>query len=184
MPEICGIAAGIGVTCNDLRKPGGLFKDAWAFNIDDLRNPLAVEVDGYITDLPMDTYRLLYKFQSTKFSHEATWTEQTGEGGNKSYRQQVTLRLFNSNPTDDAVLEDLGVSNVGVIVKTNAGEFLIYGAENGLTSEGSTGGSGRQGTDATTSQVILVGDERFLPKRLLIGGSATLTQAYIDAMTA
>lgn len=184
MPLNCGIVAGMDITCDDLRKPGGLFKDVWVFNIDDLRLPIAVGTDSYLTSLELDTYRLLYKFSSTKYSHEATWTEQTGEGGNKSYRQQVTLRLFNSNPTDDAVIEDLGVSNVGVIVKTNAGEFLIYGAETGLTSDGSTGGSGRNGTDTTTSSIVLVGDERFLPKRLLIGGSAANTQIAIDAMTA
>jgi hypothetical protein len=51
------------------------------------------------------------------------------------------LRLFNSSPSDDAAIEDLGVAEVGVIVRTNAGEFLIYGAENGLTSNGSTGGA-------------------------------------------
>jgi hypothetical protein len=60
---------------------------------------------------------------------------------------------------------------------------LIYGAENGLTSDGSTGGAGRQATDATTSSIVLVGTERFLPKRLLIGGSTTTTLAYLNAAT-
>ncbi|HEU5290541.1 MAG TPA: hypothetical protein VFU05_07875, partial [Cyclobacteriaceae bacterium] len=62
-------------------------------------------------------------------------------------------------------------------------EFLILGAENGLGSDGSTGGSGRQSIDSTTSQIILVGTERFLPKRLLIGGSAANTLAYLNAAT-
>lgn len=184
MPLDCGIGAGMGVNCDDLRKPGGLYRAAWVFNLGDLRNPLPVTQGNYVTDLPLTTYQTLYKFESTKFSHEATWTEQTSDGGNKSYQQSVTLRLFNSNPTHDAVIEDLGVAEVGVIVKTNAGEFLIYGAENGLTSDGSTGGSGRQATDSTTSQIVLVGTERFLPKRLLIGGSNSSTQTYLDAMTA
>ena len=184
MPLNCLITAGIDVNCDDLRKPGGLYREAWVYNLSGLSAPLAVESEAYITNLPLSTYVGLYKFEGTKYSHEATWTEQTSDGGNKSYAQSVTLRLFNSNPTHDAAIEDLGVAEVGVIVRTNAGEFLIYGAENGLTSDGSSGGSGRQATDATTSSIVLVGTERFLPKRLLIGGSATATLAYLTAATA
>lgn len=179
----CGISSGIDVSCDDLRKPGGLFRELWAFNLSDLRNPLPVTAAGYITDIPLTTYVGLFKFAGTKFSHEAVWTEQTSDGGNKSYQQQVTMRIFNANPTDDASLEDLGVAEVVVVARSNAGEFLIFGAENGLTSDGSTGGSGRQATDATTSQIILIGTERYLPKRLLIGGSASTTLSYLNAMT-
>ena len=82
------------------------------------------------------------------------------------------------------MIEDLGVAEVGFVVKTNAGEFLILGAENGLTSDGSTGGAGRQATDATTSQIVMVGTERFLPKRFLVGGSPAATLAYLNARTA
>lgn len=184
MPINCGISAGIDANCDDLRKPGGLSKEVWGFNLSDLRTPIPVAIADYVTNLDLSTYQSLYKFSSTKYSHEATWTEQTGDGGNKSYNQSVTLRLFNSNPSDDAAIEDLGVAEIGLIVKTNAGEYLIYGAENGLSSDGSTGGAGRQAVDATTSQIVLVGTERFLPKRLLIGGSAASTKAYLDAMTA
>lgn len=184
MPVICGISAGLDANCDSLRKPGGLSKDVWAFNLADLRVPIPVELANYVTDLEFNTYRSLYRISSTKYSHEATWTEQTSDGGSKSYLQSVTLRVFNSNPTDDATIEDLGVAEVGLIVKTNAGEYLIYGAENGLSSDGSTGGAGRQAIDATTSQIVLVGTERFLPKRLLIGGSQAATAAYIAAMTA
>lgn len=183
MPLNCRFGTSIDVNCDDLRKPGGLYREAWVFNLSDLRNPLPVEDAAYVTDLPFITYMGLYKVAGTKYSHEANWTEQTSDGGNKSYQQTVTLRLFNSNPTHDAAIEDLGVAEVGVIVRTNAGEYLIYGAENGLTSDGSTGGAGRQATDATTSSIVLVGTERFLPKRLLIGGSDSATLAYLNALT-
>lgn len=179
----CLIGSGIGITCDDLRKPGGLSRDAWGFNLTDLRDPLPVTSASYVTDLPLTTYRGLYKFSGSKYSHEFTWTEQKSDGGNVSYQQSLTLRLVNSNPTDDATIEDLGVAETGWIVKTNSGEFLILGAENGLSSEGSTGGTGRQAVDATTSQIVLIGTERFLPKRLLIGGSAANTLAYLNAAT-
>jgi len=184
MPIRCGISSGIDANCDNLRKPGGVGKEVWIFNLSDLRTAIPVEIADYVKDLEFNTYKSLYRVSSAKYSHEAKWTEQTGDGGNKSYLQEVTLRVFNSDPTADATIEDLSVSEVGVIVKTNAGEYLIYGAENGLTSDASTGGAGRQATDPTTSVINLKGTERFLPKRLLIGGSQAATKAYIDAMTA
>lgn len=183
MPLNCLITGGIDVNCDNLRKPGGLSREAWGFNLTDLRQPLPVTLAQYVTDIPLYTYRGLYKFAGTKYSFEYTWTEQTSDGGNKSYLISTTLRLFNGTPTDDGVIEDLGVADTVFIVKTNAGEFLILGAENGLSSEGSTGGSGRQPTDASTSSIVLVGTERFLPKRLLVGGSAANTLAYLNAAT-
>ena len=124
-------------------------------------------------------------FESAKFSHEGTWQQQNGDGGNISYLQTVILRLANNNPSADKVIEDASVAELGVIVKTNAGEFLIFGAENGLSSgPATTGGTGRQSTDSTFTQLNLVGTERYLPKRLLIGGSTTTTQLYLDAAVA
>lgn len=181
----CGIGSGIDITCDDLRKPGGVYRAAWVYNKSALRNPLPVTSASYITDLPFSTYQSLYKFESNKYTHEGTWQEQVGDGGNISYLQTVILRLVNNNPTADAVIEDLSVAEVGVIVLTNAGEYLIFGAENGLSAgPETTGGTGRQATDSTFTQVNLVGTERFLPKRLLIANSNSATQAYIDAMTA
>jgi len=183
MPLNCRIGAGLDVNCDSLRKPGGLGREVWGFNLSDLTALLPVDQASYVTNIPLSTYKGLYKFSSTKYSFEYTWTENTGDGGNKSYNLSLTLRLFNSNPTDDAVIEDLGVADTVFIIKTNAGEYLILGAENGLTSDGSTGGAGRQATDASTSSIVLVGVERFLPKRLLIGGTASNTAAYLAAAT-
>lgn len=181
-PLQCGITDGIDIDCEDLRKPGGLYRAVWVFNRGDLRTPIDVTLVAYVTNLDLNTYQGLFLFESTKFSHEAVWTEQVGDGGNISYLQTVTLRLPNSNPTADRVIEDASVSELVVITKSNAGEFLIWGAENGLSAnDQTTGGPGRQSTDSTFATLVLAGTERFLPKRLLIGGSASLTEAYLNA---
>lgn len=185
MPLQCGIADGIDITCDDLRKPGGLYRIVWVFNKEDLRLPINVLLADYVTNLEFNTYRSIYKFESTKFSHEAVWNQQQGDGGNVSYQQTVTLRLANSNPASDAVIEDAGVSELVVITRSNAGEYQIWGAENGLgAGDGTTGGSGRQATDSTFTTLVLIGTERFLPKRLLIGGSDANTLAWLNAATA
>lgn len=180
----CGITDGIGIDCEDLRKPGGYYRAVWAFNLASLRIPIDVSLAAYVTSLEFLTYLSLYKFESTKFSHEAVWAQQNGDGGNVSYLQTVTLRLPNSNPAADKVIEDASVSELGIITRSNAGEYQIWGAENGLSSgDGTTGGNGRQSTDSTFTQLVLTGVERYLPKRLLIGGTDAATMAALDAMT-
>lgn len=181
----CGITGDIDITCADLRKPGGLYNTVWIFNLDALRIPINVTVADYVTDLEFLTYKSLYKFSSTKFSHEAVWSQQSGDGGNVSYNQTVTLRLANSNPAADRVIEDASVSELVVITRSNAGEYQIWGAANGLAAgDGTTGGPGRQATDSTFSTLVLTGVETYLPKRLLIGGSDANTLAYLNAATA
>lgn len=181
----CGIGSGIDITCDDLRKPGGVYRAAWVFNLSALRTPIPVTAEDYITNLNFNTYVSLYKFESNKFSHEGTWQQQVSDGGAVSYLQTVILRVANNNPTADAVIQDASVAELGVILKTNAGEFLIFGAENGLSASAeTTGGTGRQATDNTFTQLNLTGTERFLPKRLLIGGSSSTTQLYLDSATA
>lgn len=185
MPLNCGIEDGFDIDCSDLKKPGGLYRKVWVFNLGDLRSPVPVDLATYITNLDFNTYRSLYGFESVKFSHDATWVQQNGDGGNVSYLQTVNLRLANNTPTTDKVIEDASVAELGVITRSNAGEFLIWGAENGLASDpATTGGTGRNATDSTFTQLTLVGTERYLPKRLLIGGSATTTLAYLTAMEA
>ena len=180
----CGISNGIDITCEDLRKPGGLFRAVWVFNKSDLGIPIDVTLEDYITNLDFPTYKSLYKFESTKYSHEAVWAQQNGDGGNVSYLQTVTLRIPTNNPTSDKIIEDASVSELVVITRSNAGEYQIWGAENGLASgDGTTGGSGRQSTDSTFTQLVLTGVERYLPKRLLIGGSDAATMAALEAMT-
>jgi len=184
-PLNCGITDGMSIDCEDLKKPGGVYRAAWVFNLSALRTPIDVTLASYVTNLNFSTYQSLYLFESVKFAHEATWQQQNGDGGNVSYLQTVILRLANNNPTADKVIEDSSVAELGVILKTNAGEFLIMGAENGLSSgPATTGGTGRQSTDSTFTQLNLVGTERYLPKRLLIGGSTATTQLYLDSATA
>jgi hypothetical protein len=130
----------------------------------------------------MTTYKGLYKFESAKFSHEATWTIQRGDGGNVSFQHQVILRLFNGDPISDEILEDLTTADVFVIVETNNQELLMYGAGNGLSATEGSGTTGRQLTDNTATQVTLTGVEKYIPKRFLRTDYST-SITYLNAMT-
>jgi hypothetical protein len=151
-------------------------------NLADLRTPIPVNLAAYITDLEMTTYKGLYKFESAKFSHEATWTIQRGDGGNVSFQHQVILRLFNGDPISDEILEDLTTADVFVIVETNNQELLMYGAGNGLSATEGSGTTGRQLTDNTATQVTLTGVEKYIPKRFLRTDYST-SITYLNAMT-
>jgi len=179
----CGITAGLGVDCSDLRKPGGLAKRLWLFNLDDLRVRLNTAVQGYITDLEFNSYRGLYEVESAKFSHEATWTLQKGDGGNVLFQHQVVIRAFNNDPIDDFLIETLAVADVGVIVETNNGELLIYGGATGMNAgDPTTGSTGRQVADNTATQITLVGVDKYLPKRFLRGGSFDTSLTFLNAL--
>lgn len=178
----CAISSGIAVSCDDLRRVGGVAKRVWVGNLDDLVNPFPTG-SAYVTNLELTTYQSLYAFESSKFSHEANYTVAKSDGGNISFNQTVVLRLFNNAPTDDAVIEDLTTSDVFVIVQTNNNEFFIYGAGSGLGLTEGAGGTGRQLGDSTSTQLTLTGAEKELPKRFLRTDVQT-TLAYLEARQA
>lgn len=179
---VCGIRSGIGFVCDDLRKPGGYYSTVYIFNKEDLRVPIDVTLETYLTDIELVTYRGMYKFTSAKYSHEATWALQRSDGGSVSFLQTVTLRLPNSTPTSDVIMEDAAVSELVVITRSNAGEYQIWGAENGLSGgDGTQGGAGRQATDSAFTTLVLTGTERYLPKRLLRGTDAATLQFLNDS---
>ena len=55
-PLQCGITDGIDIDCEDLKKPGGLYRAVWVFNRGDLTVPIDVTVATYVTDLSLATY--------------------------------------------------------------------------------------------------------------------------------
>ncbi len=130
----CTITAGIDIICNDLRRTGGVAKNVWLFNIPNLRASIDVDSTTYITTIELNTYATLYRFEGAKFSHSATANLVKTDSGNVSFTHELIMKVFNTNPTDDQVLQDLTVAEVGAIVQTNNDEFFIYGAGNGLSA--------------------------------------------------
>jgi hypothetical protein len=177
----CAITSGITVSCDDLRRVGGLAKRVWIGNLEDLTNPIPSGT-AYVTNLELDTYKALYSFESAKFSHEANYQAVKSDGGNVAINQTVIMRLFNNDPTDDAVIEDMLTSDVFAIVQSNNNEFFIYGAAAGLGLTDATGGSGRQLGDSTVTTLTLTGSEKELPKRFLRTDIQT-TLNYLNART-
>ena len=178
----CLISSGISVSCQDLRRSGGIAKRVWIGNLDDLTNPFPTGA-SYVTNIELSTYQSLYAFESSKFSHEANYTISKSDGGNISFNQTVILRLFNNDPTDDQVIADLTTSDVFCIVQTNNNEFFIFGSGSGLGLTEGAGGTGRQLTDSTVTTLTLTGAEKELPKRFLRTDVET-TLAYLEAREA
>ena len=183
----CGIGSGIGIACVDLKRVGGVNKRVWLFNIDDLRTGIDV-TQSYITTLNLITYATLYKFEGAKYSHSAEAKLVRTEAGNVSWEHTVNLKINNTTYQEDAVLESLGVAEVGAIVQTNNNEFLIYGAGNGLTCTEQKDPTGVKLGDDESTTVKLSGSESTLPKRLIIaaGTSGNITQQtlfYLNSIT-
>lgn len=177
----CIISGGIDFDCSALKKTGGI-KKVWLFNLSALRVAIDPNGTGYVTSLEFTGYDGLYLFDARKYSHEFTSTLTIGDGGNASWTQELILRLFNDTPTEDQALSDLAVAEVGAIIQTNNGEFLIAGATNGLTGTAGTATTGRNPGDATATSITLSGAENQIWRRLLRNGNFADTLAYVTAL--
>ena len=138
----CGISAGLSINCSALRRVGGVNKRAFAFNIEDVT--YTVNGDGTVTAITFPSYEGLYEIVSRKQSHSGGYNLVKQEpGGNTFYNHDVILKVFPENSVDDAVIEQLGVAEVGIIIETNNKEFFLYGAYNGMENTAGTQNSGQ-----------------------------------------
>lgn len=180
----CTITAGIGIDCTDLRRTGGVAKKVWVGNIEDLRAPFNVDSVAVISNIELNTYRTLYAFEGAKFSHSATSNLAKTDSGNVSFTHEVTLKVYNTNMSDDVILQNLAVAELFVIVQTLNDDFFIYGAANGLSASAIAAQTGKNAGDDSTTTVTLTGSERTLPKRFSVNGDKNLTLARLNAQTA
>jgi|SRR6478609_3323099 len=187
----CTITTGINISCSDLKRAGGINKRLWLFNIDDLATAIVATQTGYITNIPLTTYRTLYKIEAAKFAHSYEVNEQITESGNVQWEHKLMLKVFNTDPTEDATLETFAIGEFGAIIQTNNLEFLILGAQNGMSSTEAKLKSGKKPGDDSTTEITLTGIEQTIYKRLLRQGSVAsdptaiaATLAYLNASSA
>ena len=178
----CTITSGITISCSDLKRVGGLNKRLWLFNIDDLATPIVANASGYITNIPLTTYRTLYKIEGPKFAHSFEVNENRTDSGNVQWEHKLMIKIFNTDPTEDTTLENLTLGEFGAIVQTGNLDFLILGGQNGMTSTESKLKSGQKSGDDSTSEITLTGSEQSVYKRLL-RTDVNSTLAYLNAMT-
>jgi hypothetical protein len=127
----CLITSNISINCDSLKRVGGLNSTVWIFNISDLNTPIDGNLDGYVTNIPLLTYRTLYKIEGPKYSHSFEVNEiRDDDDGTVQWEHKLMLKIVNTTPEDDALLEDLSVSEVGAIVLTGNREFIILGGQN------------------------------------------------------
>lgn len=182
----CGITSGINITCDDLKRVGGVNKRVWIFNISDLADEKYTETTGYISAINFDTYGGTYGFVSKKKSHSGGFSVQKQQpGGNSFYQHDAILKLFPDSPTEDSVIENLVVSDVGLIIEDNNEQFFLYGADNGLEVTEGTQNSGQENASDVALSLTFTGEEKDLPKRLSVGGTGTdyaATKAYLETL--
>ena len=178
----CQITSGIAIDCNSLKRVGGLNKELWLFNISDLRVPIAALTSGFVTSIPLLVYRTLYKIEGNKYSHSFEINEQRSEEGNVQWEHKLMIKVVNTTPGEDQVLEDLATGEFGAVVRTNNNDFFILGAQNGLTSTEAQLLSGKNSGDSSATSVTLTGNEATVYKRLL-NGDVNNTVAMLNAMT-
>ena len=187
MPE-CLITNGMLVTCEDLRKVGGAKKRFWVFNLDGIDKTAGTQgytIDGdlYVTAIAFNVYGGFYEFEGQRKSHSGGYQLANAEGGNRFFNHDAIVKLLNSTPADDQVIEDLGVASVGVILETNNQEFIIYGGFNGMSMTEGVQNTGAEPASDQSSVLTFQGDEKELPKRFFITDYATTLALLVSYET-
>ena len=167
----CKITADVDLTCEDLRRLGGLNTRFWMYAPADA---VATEdLDGYVESLTFASGTNTFTFESPDNSCSAGWEAVSAEGGNKFFNHTVAIKLITTTPADDAVIEEMLVAKMAVIVETQNQEFLIYGINNGLKTTEGTQNSGAEDASDTTDSLTLAGGDKLKPKRFLATDYAT-----------
>lgn len=183
MPS-CLITGGIIASCDALRRVGGVNKRFWVFNINQLDKASGTKgytyTSDYISAIFFTVYGGLYRFESQQKSHSGGSSVVAQSGGNKFFHHDVLLKLLNATPADDQVIEELLVADVGVILETNNGEFMLYGGENGMEVTEGTQNTGQESESDTAQMLTFQGEEKVLPKRVLATDYAT-TLALLES---
>ena len=168
----CKITADVDLTCDDLRRLGGLNTRFWMYAPADV-TATTEGIEGYIEALTFDTGTNTFTFESPDNSCSAGWEAVSAEGGNKFFNHTVAIKLITTTPADDAVIEEMLVAKMAVIVETQNQEFLIYGINNGLKTTEGTQNSGAEDASDTTDSLTLTGGEKLKPKRFFVTDYAT-----------
>jgi len=168
----CKVTVGIDLTCDDLRRLGGLNNRFWVYAPSDVTvDPLSIE--GYVEGLTFGTGTNSITFSSPDNSCSAGWEAVSAEGGNKFFNHTVAIKLISTTPDDDATIEEMLVAKMAVIVETQNQEFLIYGINNGLKTTEGAQNSGAEDASDTTDSLTLTGGDKLKPKRFFDTDYAT-----------
>ena len=178
---VCKITADVDLTCEDLRRLGGLNTRFWMYAPADA---VATEdLDGYVESLTFASGTNTFTFESPDNSCSAGWEAVSAEGGNKFFNHTVAIKLITTTPADDAVIEEMLVAKMAVIVETQNQEFLIYGINNGLKTTEGTQNSGAEDASDTTDTLTLAGGDKLKPKRFLATDYATTLALLVSYET-
>ncbi|NEO72137.1 hypothetical protein [Moorena sp. SIO3H5] len=177
----CGITSGIAISCEDLVAVGGVFKNAYVANLDDI-STYTLNGEGYIQAINFVGYAGLYKLESRKQAHTGGYEATIQDpGGNKFYTHTVTLKLFPGTPDEDDVIEEiLGATALVVILQDNNDNFFLYGKQNGLEQSAGTQNTGAAPASDIGHNLTLTGQEKKIPSRFRDGDFET-TKALLES---
>ena len=88
----CKITADVDLTCEDLRRLGGLNPRFWMYAPADA---VATEdLDGYVESLTFASGTNTFTFESPDNTCSAGWEAVSAEGGNKFFNHTVAIKLI------------------------------------------------------------------------------------------
>lgn len=179
----CKVTQGIGNSCEDLLKSGGISKTFWVGYKADLDTQISQAQTADINTLDFGAYGGLYRFDMTKFSGSFSDSMQRANGsGNVSYLHQFVCKLLTGSTTDDVTLQKLHLGDdIFIVTEDTNQEFFILGSGNGLQALSSENSSGETGDSDIRDTVTLQSSEKIKKLRFRLAGGYQATLDYIES---
>lgn len=175
----CLLTGGITIDCTSLKSVGGLSKTFYAVSKENIAS--YTESNGYITNLVLEAYTGMYKFVGQKRGNSKTVNLVVQAGANKFFEHVFMGKLYTVNPTDDAVVEELMVTDVVIFSKDNNGKWFAYGLENGMEVTAYSQTSGTEAATDTSDTLTFTGQETKKPRRLNLDGGTEQALEYLTS---
>lgn len=152
----CAITAGYAIDCRD--SIGGV-QAVYIAEFGNISN--IVDASGLVTGLTKATGKKFYKFevpQSTASSSD----NGTGsiENGSVFFSHEVKLPLNKRDATTRNLILTLFKNRVIIVTLEKTGKYMIFGKDNGMWLNASTGGSGVASGDRAGYEVTFTAEEK------------------------
>jgi hypothetical protein len=152
----CAITAGYAIDCRD--SIGGV-EAVYITEFGNISN--IVDASGLVTGLTKATGKRFYKFEVPQSTASASDNGKGSvENGSIFFDHEVKLPLNKRDATTRNLILTLFKNKCIIVTKEKTGKYMIYGKDNGMWLNASTGGSGVASGDRAGYEVTFTAEEK------------------------
>jgi hypothetical protein len=184
MADCIDILESIGQGCEKENQVGGVNRRVWVTQKSQVVST-TTDANGYVNTITMgvdnssDSYKLI-TVTGKDYTHNGVIEGVIGDNTN-TFNHSAAIKIFTATPAERAAVETLFKAKDLIVIFQNENDQIeVYGLDKGLKASAFAGGTGTALQDDTGMLLTLSGEQRYLPKYFLNGGSLATSIAYLD----